>query len=227
MKNELIPFKFENHEVRTLMIDDQPYWVGRDVAVVLGYKNAPHAINTHCKGVAKWAPLLTDGGKQKMRVITEGDVWRLVTNCTLPEAQRFEAWLYNVLLPEIYRTGALVPEGMELVNKSVFDAMSAENEHFRQLLPRIEALVESVQEGRKLRDENERLERRYQFSPDDKREVLYLHEAGYNVSQIMGKTKKGRTRIKRVIEEAAAASQPGLFDDEAMVAASRGKGEAV
>jgi hypothetical protein len=67
-------------------------------------------------------------------------------------------------------------------------------------------------ENARLREENERLNRRYICTPDDAQEILQLHKAGFKVSQIAYKTKKGKTRIKKVIAETE--SQPGLFDDE-------------
>jgi prophage antirepressor-like protein len=237
MKNELIPFEFEGRAVRGVFMDGQEWLVAKDVCGLLGIskyrqtlettrkdKNGEEYVNfpEDEKGVLELGH--PSGGKQKTLCVNEPGVYRLIHRAHTPQAERFKHMVYHDILPEIRKTGALVPEGMMLVNKTAFDEMSAENEHFRQVLPKIEALVDSVQEQKKLRDENERLERRYQFSPDDKREILSLHSAGYNVSQIMDKTKKGRTRIKRVIEEAAAASQPGLFGDEAMIAAARGKG---
>jgi hypothetical protein len=61
-------------------------------------------------------------------------------------------------------------------------------------------------------EEHERLKRRFTCTPDDKREILHLHNDGFNISQIAYKTKKGKTRIKKIIAEAV--NQPDLFDDE-------------
>jgi hypothetical protein len=69
MNNQLIPFKFETHAVRTMVIDETPWWVGRDVCNALGYKTPQRAIHAHCKGVPKWSPLQTEGGSQKLRII--------------------------------------------------------------------------------------------------------------------------------------------------------------
>ncbi len=77
----------------------------KDVCDVLGYANASDAINQHCKGVAKRYPLQTTGGIQEVRILNEPDTYRLITGSTLPEAERFESWLFEDVLPSIRKTG--------------------------------------------------------------------------------------------------------------------------
>lgn len=103
--SSLIPFSFESHSVRAFNIDGNPWFVGKDVCDVLGYANASDAINQHCKGVAKRYPLQTTGGIQEVRIINEPDTYRLITGSTLPEANRFESWLFEDVLPSIRKTG--------------------------------------------------------------------------------------------------------------------------
>jgi prophage antirepressor-like protein len=57
--NSLIPFKFENRDVRVVVIDGAEWWVGRDVCEALGYTNPNKAMGDHCKGVTKRYPLET------------------------------------------------------------------------------------------------------------------------------------------------------------------------
>lgn len=92
MNNHVIPFNFENHAVRTVVLDAAPWWVGRDACEALGYKTPQRAIHAHCKGVPKWSPLQTGGGIQKFRIINIGDVFRLIANCNLPEGKRRIFW---------------------------------------------------------------------------------------------------------------------------------------
>ncbi len=103
--SSLIPFSFESHSVRAFNIDGNPWFVGKDVCDVLGYANASDAINQHCKGVAKRYPLQTTGGIQEVRILNEPDTYRLITGSTLPEAERFESWLFEDVLPSIRKTG--------------------------------------------------------------------------------------------------------------------------
>ena len=101
----LISFSFESSEIRTLTIDGNPWFVGKDACDALGYKDTVNALKLHCKGVAKYHPLPTPSGTQEVRIINEPDIYRLITGSTLPEAERFERWLFEEVLPSIRKTG--------------------------------------------------------------------------------------------------------------------------
>ena len=79
-------------EIRTLVIDGNPYFVAKDIANALGYTNSRKAIGDHCKGVTK-RYLFTSTGKHEASFIPEGDVIRLVMRSKLPAAERFERWV--------------------------------------------------------------------------------------------------------------------------------------
>ena len=100
----LTNFNFDNNQVRTLLINDKPYFVGYDVAEALGYSKPRNAISTHCKGALKQG-VLTEGGKQEMLVIPEGDVFRLIIKSRLEKAQKFESWVMDEVLPQLRKTG--------------------------------------------------------------------------------------------------------------------------
>lgn len=105
-------------EVRTMEEDGKVLFVASDVAKALGYKNTSKAINDHCKGVTK-RYTLTEGGKQEMNVIPEGDVYRLVTHSKLPSAERFESWVFDDVLPSIRKHGAYAtPDTIDKMLKS-------------------------------------------------------------------------------------------------------------
>lgn len=106
MSTQLIPFSFESHSIRVIQIDGDPWFVGKDVAEVLGYKDPTTAIKSHCRGVQKLHPITDSLGRtQEARILNEPDVFRLIVSSTLPEAQRFEAWLFEEVLPAIRKTG--------------------------------------------------------------------------------------------------------------------------
>ena len=99
-------FDFNGCQVRIITIEEGTIWFcARDIANALGYKDTVNAIKSHCKGVAIHHPLQTAGGIQKVRFITEGDVYRLIVSSKLPEAQKFEHWLFDEVVPTIRRTG--------------------------------------------------------------------------------------------------------------------------
>lgn len=123
----IIPFQFDDHAVRTVVDDNGEVWfVGKDVAGVLGYANPSDAISKHCKGVAKRYPLQTPGGTQEVRIISEPDLFRLVVNSKLPAAERFERWVFEEVLPTIHKTGAYaVPGTLAALPAPTHDRVSA------------------------------------------------------------------------------------------------------
>ena len=100
-------FNFQDHTVRVVLDDDnQPMFVAKDVATVLGYIRTTDAINQHCKGTVVYHPVSTKGGTQEMRVIAEHDVYRLIFGSKLPSAQQFQNWVFEEVLPSIRTKGA-------------------------------------------------------------------------------------------------------------------------
>jgi prophage antirepressor-like protein len=111
--NELIPLEFETKLVRMTVVNGQEMWVSSDVAEALGYKKTRDAIARHCKGTEEYATFWTEGGERKFRVINEADVFRLIINSKLPEAQRFEKWLFEEVIPSIRKTGRYIVWGLD------------------------------------------------------------------------------------------------------------------
>jgi len=105
MATEPTIFVFANAEIRVVMLDDAPHFVGKDVCDRLGYADATNAMKQHCKGVVKRHPLSTQGGMQEVRVLSEPDVLRLIVRSKLPEAQQFERWVFEEVLPAIRKSG--------------------------------------------------------------------------------------------------------------------------
>jgi len=111
--NEIINLHFEDAPCRTVVIDGARWWVGKDICKILGYKDTVNAIKLHCKGVVKYYPLPTAGGMQEIRIISLPDVYRLISGSKLPAAVRFEAWIYEDVLPSIQKTGGYAIEKTE------------------------------------------------------------------------------------------------------------------
>lgn len=95
-------------EIRTIEENGIVYFCAKDVCDILGYTNSHKAVADHCKGVTNRYPLQTKGGKQLATFITEPDVHRLITHSKLPSAQRFEAWVYEEVLPSVNHTGIYI-----------------------------------------------------------------------------------------------------------------------
>ncbi|WP_173407656.1 BRO-N domain-containing protein [Xylella fastidiosa] len=110
--NAITPFQFESHAVRTVVDDHGEVWfVGKDIADVLGYADHRKALDAHCKGGAKRLPLPTAGGIQEVRIISEPDMLRLIVSSKLPAAERFERWVFEEVLPTLRKTGTYSTPG--------------------------------------------------------------------------------------------------------------------
>ena len=106
---------FSNNEfgkIRVLEIENKPYFVGNDIVKALGYSNGRDALNRHCKWVVKH-DIPHPQSKTKtleVSVIPEGDLYRLITHSKLPNAEKFENWVFDEVLPSIRKHGAYMTE---------------------------------------------------------------------------------------------------------------------
>ena len=93
--------------VRSLEIDGEPWFVGKDVTKILGYTNANKAIKDHVDPEDKGTNVLdTPGGKQRLVVINEAGLYTLVISSKLPTAKQFKRWIVSEVLPSIRKTGS-------------------------------------------------------------------------------------------------------------------------
>lgn len=107
--NEIQIFNFQNNNVRVINIDNEPWFVGKDVCERLGYTNPSKAMGDHCRGVTKCYPIIDRlGRKQEVRILSESDVMRLICGSTLPEAVAFEKLVFEEILPAIRRNGGYI-----------------------------------------------------------------------------------------------------------------------
>lgn len=140
---------FENQEfgsVRTLTLNDEPWFVGKDVALALGYgkgKSLANAVANHVsdddKGVTE---LMTPGGKQNLTIINESGLYSLIFGSKLESAQKFKRWVTSEVLPALRKTGQYqVKElsGQELMAKALIEAQSvlaAKDKQIQEMKPK-------------------------------------------------------------------------------------------
>lgn len=142
--NELQLFSFENHEVRSLLINDEPYFVGKDVAEVLGYERADNAIRNHIDKEDKLMHQISASGQNRnMTIINESGLYSLVLSSKLPSAKKFKRWVTSEVLPALRKTGQYqVKElsGQELMAKALIEAQSvlaAKDKQIEQMKPKV------------------------------------------------------------------------------------------
>lgn len=139
-------FNFHGQDVRTVTINNEPYFVGKDVAEVLGYTNPRQALKSHVdeddKGVSKFDTL---GGKQDLVIINESGMYSLVLSSKLPQAKEFKRWVTSEVLPTIRKHGMYATD--QLLNDpdlaiAAFQALKDE----RAKVVKLEAELALVQE---------------------------------------------------------------------------------
>lgn len=110
MENKIQVFTNEKFgKVRTLMINNEPWFVGKDVAVALGYKDTSDALKKHIDTEDKLTRRFADSGQSReMYIINESGVYSLVLSSKLPTAKKFKRWVTSEVLPSIRKTGGYV-----------------------------------------------------------------------------------------------------------------------
>lgn len=103
------PEVFKNAElgsVRVVMVNETPYFVGKDVAEILGYKDTSDAIKRHVDDEDKLTRCFTDSGQSReMYIVNESGLYSLILSSKLPSAKRFKKWVTSEVLPSIHKHG--------------------------------------------------------------------------------------------------------------------------
>lgn len=141
--NEVQLFNFENHEVRSLLINSEPWFVGKDVAEVLGYANASKALKDHVEDEDKLNnDSLSSLGQRGGWLINESGLYSLILSSKLPSAKKFKRWVTSEVLPALRKTGQYqVKElsGSELMAKALIEAQSvlaAKDKQIEEMKPK-------------------------------------------------------------------------------------------
>lgn len=128
MENYLQLFNFEGNNVRTLEIDEEVYFVGKDVAKVLGYARLQKAVNDHVDPEDKIEKIVNISQSSQNRtkpemtlLITESGVYSLIFNSKMPNAKRFKRWVTSEVLPAIRKHGAY------MTDEKAFDVIHNKN----------------------------------------------------------------------------------------------------
>ena len=143
--NELQVFKNQEFgSVRTLVINSEPWFVGKDVADVLGYKNTKDALAKHVDAEDKLgSQIATSGQNRNMTIINESGLYCLVLSSKLPSAKKFKRWVTSEVLPALRKTGQYqVKElsGSELMAKALIEAQSvlaAKDKQIEEMKPKV------------------------------------------------------------------------------------------
>ncbi|HHR7260503.1 TPA: BRO family protein [Staphylococcus aureus] len=145
---DLQTFNFEDLPVRTLTVDEEPYFVGKDVANILGYKNGSRDINAHVDAEDKLTyQISTSGQKRNQTIINESGLYSLIFSSKLESAKRFKRWVTSEVLPTLRKTGAYqVPSDPMQALRLMFEA----TEQTKQEIKNVKDDVIVLKENQKL-----------------------------------------------------------------------------
>ena len=146
--NEMKIFNFEDNEVRTQTINGEPWFVGKDVADILGYSNPAKAIRDHVDDEDKGQnDTFTPGGMQIMTIVNESGLYSLVFKSQLRSAKRFKRWVTSEVLPTIRKTGSYqIPADPMDALRLMFQA----TEHTQEKVNQVDARVIHLEQNVKL-----------------------------------------------------------------------------
>lgn len=120
---------FNNAEfgsVRSLMVNGEPYFVGKDVAEILGYKDTADALKRHVDDEDKLTRCFTDSGQSReMYVINESGLYGLILSSKLPAAKRFKRWVTSEVLPAIRKHGVFAMDDIVNNTDALIEALQA------------------------------------------------------------------------------------------------------
>lgn len=110
--SQLQIFNFEQNEVRTILVNNEPFFVGKDVAETLGYSNTAKAIRDHVDIEDRRSERIVhpSGGTQDSVVINESGLYSLILKSKLPNARKFKRWVTNEVLPSIRKHGVYMTD---------------------------------------------------------------------------------------------------------------------
>ncbi|HHB2467433.1 TPA: BRO family protein [Staphylococcus aureus] len=145
---ELQTFNFEELPVRTLEVDGEPYFIGKDVADILGYANGRDALSKHVDAEDKLtSQIATAGQNRNVTIINESGLYSLIFSSKLENAKRFKRWVTSEVLPTLRKTGAYqVPSDPMQALRLMFEA----TEETKQEIKNVKDDVIDLKENQKL-----------------------------------------------------------------------------
>ena len=108
--------------LRTLTIDNEPWFVGKDVAEALGYSNGRDALSRHVSDEDKTSVVIPDSGsnyKSKATIINESGLYSLILSSKLPTAKQFKHWVTAEVLPAIRKTGGYIAGEKDMTDEEL------------------------------------------------------------------------------------------------------------
>lgn len=130
---EIIPFEFKKKKVRLVKVNEEPWFVAKDVSSILGYRDATNLarrLDSDEKGTQK---VSTPSGKQEMTIVNESGLYSAILYSNKPEAKAFKRWITHEVLPTIRKTGGYIsPKANDAQIAALLDSFREEAYHRAQ-----------------------------------------------------------------------------------------------
>lgn len=131
-------------EIRTILIDNQPYFVGKDVAETLGYTNTNKAIKDHVDEEDKLTErIVMSGQNREVILINESGLYSLILTSKLPSANKFKRWVTNEVLPSIRETGAYNTNQSKQL--TALEQLQLQSEAILEVNTKVDGVIEEVE----------------------------------------------------------------------------------
>ena len=213
MKNEIVPFKFDDWNVRTVTIDGEPWVFARDAGDILGIANVREVVRRFPENEKGVTTADTPGGKQEMTILNEPGIYRLIFQSRKPDAERIKAWVFNEVLPQIRRTGSYAPEPArpaEALNAKAAAALNDLVGRATLCVNRLERENRWLREKDRMRREMENLRTRLAqkntpLSKSEEARIVALSKSA-SVSQIARLMNRSVSAIRRALKRAKEAA---------------------
>lgn len=205
MTNELKIFENpEFGQVRTVTIDGEPWFVGKDVAMALGYKDTSDSLKKHVENEDKLTRQFADSGQKRgMYIINESGLYSLIMSSKLPSAKRFKHWVTSEVLPAIRKTGSysLAPQ-RELTKDDYIKAASMVSTCRNERLPYVLGFLE--QAGFKIPEVKETQEEQTLCTGNDGDTLVkLLEESGKSLNEL--------SRLTNICKSALSYYRRGIY----------------
>ena len=196
--DEIISFSYQGIPIRTLSIDGIPWFVGKDVADVLGYSNTRDALDRHVDTEDKNTVVNPDGnrGNPNMTIVNESGLYSLILSSKLPSAKSFKRWVTSEVLPSLRKTGSYnagaISQAEYLRAASIIATSSRRN------LPLVLEALERA--GIKLSVEVLKLQESGEEKPVSERKLARM-EAGRQVVEAVQRLRENRIAMQVLLQE--------------------------
>ena len=139
-------FTYEQHNIRTITRDSEPWFIARDVCVILKLTNVRQNLTKLDEDEKGVCTVYTPGGNQSMQVVSESGLYSLIFTSRKPEAKAFKRWVTHEVLPTIRKTGKYAPQ-QDTTNFPDLGEIIADSERLSKFIHHLQGIRDTLYPG--------------------------------------------------------------------------------